>query len=185
MDTKDSTKLLWSLAHLGGYKATSIQTFKFSILYTSIPHDLLKSCMNNIINNALWHKNGAARYCHIEVGRDKSYFANDPLGVDNKYTASDISTIDFLLENVYVRFGGQLFRQTVGIPMWTNCANCAPLLAESFLYCYENEFLDKLIKDGNRKLARKFSLLYCCIDDLMKDLRSSFLIFIPKTLLAF
>ena len=43
----------------------------------------------------------------------------------------------------YVRFGGQLFRQMVGIPMGINCA---PLLADSFLYSYEKEFFDKLIK---------------------------------------
>ena len=40
---KNSTNLLSSLGHLGVHKATSIQTFDFSTLYTSIPHDLLKS----------------------------------------------------------------------------------------------------------------------------------------------
>ena len=59
---KNSTNLLSSLGHLGVHKATSIQTFDFSTLYTSIPHDLLKSRMNNIINNAFKHKNGATRY---------------------------------------------------------------------------------------------------------------------------
>ena len=91
MDTfKNSTDLLSSLAHLGVCKATSILTFDFSTLYTSIPHDLLKSCMNNIISNVFKHKNGATRYTHIKVGRNKSYFSNDPLNGDNKYTASDI-----------------------------------------------------------------------------------------------
>ena len=45
--------------------------------------------------------------------------------------------------------------------------NCAPLLADLFLYSYENEFLDELIKEGKRKLARKFNLSYCYIDDLI------------------
>ena len=45
--------------------------------------------------------------------------------------------------------------------------NCVPLLADLFLYSYENEFLDKLIKEGRRKLARKFSLSYRYIDDLI------------------
>ena len=64
----------------------------------------------------------------------------------------------------HVRFGGQLFRQMVGIPMGTNCA---PLLANLFLYSIENEFLDNLIKEGKRKLARKFSLSFRYIDDLI------------------
>ena len=162
---KNSTNLLSSLAHLGVCKTTSIQTFDFSTLHTSIPHDLLKSCMNNIINNAFKHKNGATWYTHIKLGRNKSYFTNDPLNGDNKYTASGIcKMIEFLVDNIYVRFSGQLFRQAVGIPMG---ANCASLLADLFLYSCENEFLDKLIKEGKGKLARKFSLLYRYTDDLI------------------
>ena len=71
--------------------------------------------------------------------------------------------IEFLVDNIYVRFGGQLSRQTLGIPMGTNCV---PLLADLFLYSYENEFLDKIIEGGKRKLARKFNLSYRYIDDL-------------------
>ena len=112
--------------------------------------------MNNIINNVFKHKNGATRYTHIKVGRNESYFTSDPLNGDNKYTANDICKMtEFLVDNIYVMFVGQLFQQMVGIPMGTNCA---PLLADLFLYSYENEFLDKLIKEGKRKLARKFKL---------------------------
>ena len=162
---KNSTNLLSSLGHLGVHRATSIKTFNFSTLYTSIPHDLLKSRMNSITNNAFKHKNGGTRYTHIKVCRNKSYFTSDPLNGDNKYTADDIcKMIEFLVDNIYVRFGGQLFQQMVGIPMGTNCA---PLLADLFLYSYENEFLDKLIKEGKRKLARKFNLSYRYIDDLI------------------
>ena len=42
-----------------------------------------------------------------------------------------------------------------------------PLLADLFLYSYENESLDELIKEGKRKLARKFNLSYRYIDDLI------------------
>ena len=52
----------------------------------------------------------------------------------------------------------------VGISMGPNCA---PLLADLFLYSYENEFSDKLIKEGKRKLARKFNLSYGYTDDLV------------------
>ena len=37
----------------------------------------------------------------------------------------------------------------VGIPMGTNCA---PLLADLFLYSYEDEFLDELVKEGKESL---------------------------------
>ena len=91
--------------------------------------------------------------------------------------------IEFLVDNIYVRFGGQLFQQTVGIPMGTNCAL---LLADLFLYSYEKKFLDKLIKEGKRKLARKFNLPYRYIDDLFSFNNKSFKEFIsdinPKEL---
>ena len=137
--------------------------------------------MNNIINNAFKHKNGATRYTHIKVGRNKSHFTSDPLNGDNKYTANDIcKMIEFLVDNIYIRFGGQLFRQMVGIPMGTNCA---PLLADLFLYSYENEFLDKLIKAKESLLEGSIYhivILTTLSLLIIKDLRSSFLIFTPK-----
>ena len=67
--------------------------------------------------------------------------------------------------------------------------NCAPLLADFFLYSYENEFLDKLIKEGKRKLARKFNLSYRYIDDLISFNNKRFKEFIsdiyPKELTIF
>ena len=68
------------------------------------------------------------------------------------------------MDNIYVRFGGQLSRQIVGILMGTHCA---PLLADLFLYSYENEFLDKIIREGKGRLARKFNLSYRYTDDLI------------------
>ena len=100
---KNSTNLLSSLGHLGVCKATSIQTFYFSTLYASTLHDLLIYRMNNI-NNTFKHKNGATRYTHIKVGRNKSYFTDDPLNGDNKYTANDIRKMnEFFVDNIYVR----------------------------------------------------------------------------------
>ena len=62
---------------------------------------------------------------------------------------------EFLEDNIYARFGRQLFRPTIGIPMGISCD---PLLADLFLYSYENKFLHKLIKKGKRNLARKLNL---------------------------
>ena len=52
------------------------------------------------------------------------------------YTADNIcKMIEFLIDNIFVQFEGRLFCQAIGIPMGTNCA---PLLADLFLYSYEN-----------------------------------------------
>ena len=44
----------------------------------------------------------------------------------------------FLLDNIYIRFGSKLYRQIVGIPTG---ANCAPLVADLFFFCYKRDFL--------------------------------------------
>ena len=81
------------------------------------------------------------------------------------YTADNIcKMIQLLIDNVFVQFGGRLFRQAIGIPMGTNCA---PLLADLFLYSYENEFFDNMIRSGHRRLAMSFNLCYRYIDDLI------------------
>ena len=51
--------------------------------------------------------------------------------------------VEFLIDNIYVEFGGHVYQQTVGIPMGTSCA---PLVADLFLYSYEADFVQPLQK---------------------------------------
>ena len=162
----DSEELLSSFDQLDVRTATSVQTFDFSTVYISILHDLLKSRISNLVHNAFRKKDGIVRYKHIKVTRAQGYFTHDINGSgDNMYTADNIcKMIECLIDNIFVQFGGRFSRQVIEIPVGTNCA---PLLADLFLYSYENEFLDNMIKSGHRRLARSFNLCYRCIDDLI------------------
>ena len=163
---KSSTSLLSSLGQLDVRTATSVHTFDFSTLHTSIPHDLLKSRISNLVHDAFRKKDESVRYTHIKVTRAKWYFTHDINGGrDGMCTANNIcKMIEFLIDNIFVQFRRCLFRQMIVIPMGTSCA---PLLADLFLYLYENEFLDNMIRSGHRKLARSFTLCYRYIDDLI------------------
>ena len=55
--------------------------------------------------------------------------------------------VEFLIDNIFVQFGGCLFLQLIGILMGTNCA---PLLADLFLHSYEHQFLDNMIRSGHK-----------------------------------
>ena len=93
------------------------------------------------------------------------------------YSADNIcKMIEFLVDNIFVQFGGRLFRQVIGIPMGTNYA---PLLADLFLYSYENEFLDN-IRSGHRRLARSFNLYYRYSDDLIVFSNKRFLDYLKE-----
>ena len=87
---KKSTSLLSSLDQLDVRRATSVQTFDFSTLYTSIPHALLKCRISNLVHNAFRKKDWSVRYTHIKVTRVKGYFTHDINGSgDNMYTADN------------------------------------------------------------------------------------------------
>ena len=52
--------------------------------------------------------------------------------------------------------------------------NCAPLLARLFLYSYEAEFIQTLIKSGKRQLAKSFNFTFRYIDDVLSLNNSKF-----------
>ena len=45
--------------------------------------------------------------------------------------------------------------------------NCAPLLADIFLYSYEAEFIQSLLSTGKKNLASQFNFTYRYIDDVL------------------
>jgi hypothetical protein len=71
--------------------------------------------------------------------------------------------LGFLIDNIFVVFGNKIFQQTFRIPMGTNCA---PLLADLFLYPYEAEFIQKLLHEKKKPLAVAFNSIFRYIDVL-------------------
>ena len=83
----------------------------------------------------------------------------------HKYSEGEIKKmLEFFIDNIYVVIGGQVFQQSVGIPMGTNCA---PLLADLFLYSYEAEFIQKLLHEKKKSLAVAFNSTFRYIDDVL------------------
>ena len=107
------------------------------------------------------------RFEYIVVGQKSSYFVTNTSNAKNKYTEDDIvRMLEFVIDNIFVECGGVIFQKVIGIPMGTNCA---PLLADLFLYSYEAEFIQTraLIKSGKRHLAKSFNFTYRYIDDVL------------------
>ena len=72
--------------------------------------------------------------------------------------------LTFLLDNIYIRFGSKLYRQIVGIPTGTNCA---PLVADLFLFCYERDFMLSLSEDNQSGVIEAFNSTSRYLDDLL------------------
>jgi hypothetical protein len=84
--------------------------------------------------------------------------------------------LEFLIDTIFVSFEGALFLQVVGIPMGTNCA---PLLVDLFLYLYESEFLQNLVKHKKIHEVRAFNFTYWYIDDVLSINNPRFAEFLP------
>ena len=62
----------------------------------------------------------------------------------------------------FIRFGTKLYRQTIGIPLGTNCA---PLVADLFLFCYEGDFMKSLSRENQADIIEAFNSRY--LDNLL------------------
>ena len=70
----------------------------------------------------------------------------------------------YLLVNIYNRFGTKLYRQIVAISMGTNCA---PLVADLFLFCCERDFMTSLSDVKQAESIEAFKSTSRYLDDLL------------------
>ena len=124
--------------------------FDFSTLYTTISHSKIKDRLRELVQLCFIKKNGKRRYKYLVLRRDRSYF------VKNHWFYQKVlwnwfhqTCSSFWLTTYYIfdMFGGRIYQQTVGIPMG---ANCAPLLADLFLYSNEADFIQGLLEKKKR-----------------------------------
>ena len=70
----------------------------------------------------------------------------------------------YLLDNIYISFSTKLYRQTVDIPMGTNCA---PLGADLFLFCYGRDSMTSLSDVKQSEIVEAFKSTSRYLDDLL------------------
>ena len=78
--------------------------------------------------------------------------------------------VTFLLDNIIIRFGTNLYRQVVGIPMGTNCV---PLVADLFLFCYERDFMMSLSHDKQADVIDAFNTTSRYLDNMVSQIYPS------------
>ena len=71
---------------------------------------------------------------------------------------------DLLSDNNFIRFGTKLFKQSVGIPMGTNCA---PLVVDLFLFCYERDSMMSISDDKQADIIETFNTSCRYLDDIL------------------
>ena len=88
-----------------------------------------------------------------------------PLFLESVIQSKDVcEALIYLLDKIYIRFGTMLYRQIVGIPMGTNCA---PLVADLFLFCYERDLMTSLSDVKQALIIKAFKSTSRYLDDLL------------------
>ena len=156
---KNSNEVLSKLQNKR-YLASTLSTYDFSTLYTTLPHDLIKDKLTKLIQKTFAREKRSFLACNTEL----AYFTDEQVKRYTMWTCSEVcEALTFLLDNIFVRYGNAIYRQVIGIPMGTNCA---PLVADLFLYCYERDFMLSLKPDSQADVIKAFNDTSQYLDDI-------------------
>ena len=69
-----------------------------------------------------------------------------------------------MLDNSFIRFGTKFYRHVIGIIIGTNCAR---LIADLFLFCYERDFMMSLSDDKQADIIDAFNTTSRFLNDIL------------------
>ena len=153
--------MFWSIKHSGevlsklksrGFRATSLSTYNFSTLYTELPHYLKKKKLLDLIERAFkqFYKNEGTLY--LACNDKKAFFTSTDHRGCKRWSCQNVcDALSYLSDNI--RLGNKINRRIVGI---TTGTNCAPLVADLFLFCYERDLMNSLSDDNQADIIEAF-----------------------------
>ena len=128
-NSKEVLDRLYNINKVSGAKC--FDSYDFATLYTNIPHDGLKSNIRNLVREA--YKVRGAKYLIVDR-HGKAHWSQSPSSVTTCMSIDKsklVELTEYLIDNVYVKAGNRVYRQTIGIPMGTDCT---PQLENLYLF---------------------------------------------------
>ena len=136
-----------------------MSSYDFSTLYTTLPHNLIKDKLNDLIERTVNREGSTYRACNEMRFSLRNNLKNIMDGLVKMFLCANLFVGHF-----FIRFGTKLFRQVVAIPMSTNYA---PLVADLFLFCYERDFMMSLSDDKQADIIYAFNTTSRYLDDIL------------------
>ena len=138
-----------------------MSTYDFSTFYTTLPHNIIKDKLIDLIERTFSREGCPYLACNDR----NAFFTSEKPKKYNAWSCQNVcDALTFLLDNIFIRFGTKLYRQVVGIPMGTNCA---PLVADLFLFCYEGDFMMSLSDDKQADIIDTFNTTSRYLDNIL------------------
>ena len=102
---------------------------------------------------------------YLACNEECAFFTSDVYNNHNLWSCQKVcDALVYLLDNIFIRSGTKLYRQTIGIPMGTNYA---PLVADLFLFCYERDFMKSLSLENQADIIEAFNSTSRYLDALL------------------
>ena len=134
-----------------GFLASGLSTYDFSTLYTTLPHNLIKEKLTELIEQTFNREGSLYLACNFK----KACFTSEQHKRYKLWSCQKMcDALHYFFDNIFIRFGSKLCRQIVGILMGTNCA---PLVADLFLFCYERDFMLSLPDNNQTDIIEAFN----------------------------
>ena len=166
--TSDSVMVSTLRLKARDFNVTSLSTYDFSTLYTTLPHSLIKDKLIDLIERTFQREGSPYLGCNDR----NAFFTSVKSKKYHAWSCQNVcDALTFLLENSFIRFGTKLCRQVVGIPMGTYCA---PLVAVLFLFCYERDFMMSLSDDKQADVIGAFNTTSRYLDDIFNINNANF-----------
>ena len=129
-----------------------MSTYDFSTLYTTLPHNLIKDKLIDLIERTFQREGSPYLAC---TDRNAFFTSEKPKKYHAWSCQNVCDALTFLLD---------IYRQVVGIPIGTNCA---PLVADLFLFCYERDLIMSLSDDKQADVIDAFNTTSRYLDDIL------------------
>ena len=156
-----------------------------------MPHNLIKEKLTELIEQT-FNREGSP---YLACNDKNAFFTSEQPKRYKLWSCQKMcDALHNLLHNIFIRFGSKLYRQIVGIPMGiipqnalkrdrnSKCidlieghylevvellTNCAPLVADLFLFCYERDFMLSLSDNNQADIIEAFNSTSRYLDDLL------------------
>ena len=122
---KNSGKVLSKLKSRG-FRATSLSTYDFSTLYTTLPHNLIKEKLLDLIERAFKKifKNEGTLY--LACNGEKAFFTStDHIGYKLWFCQNVCDALSHPLGNIYIRFSYVIQTNCWYFDWYKLCSSCS------------------------------------------------------------
>ena len=121
---RNGKNLFWSIKISGEilnklksrcFLASGLSTYDFSTLFTTLPHNLIKEKLTELIEKHLTER---AHFIWLVMIKMHFFTSEQPKRYKLWSCQKMCDALHYLLDNIFIRFGSKLYRQFVGYSNW-------------------------------------------------------------------